>query len=97
MKSQEISNKADVFTLKSLIESAGYTQKSFAKSLNLSLSTVTYYISGEKLPRVDRFFEMCKKLNQDPITVAKSMGLDVNGVPLPNKKKNEVRKSNRTF
>ena len=81
MKSKEISNKADDPTLKSLIEAAGYTQKSFAQSLGLSLSTVTYYISGEKLPRVDRFFEMCKKLNEDPITLAKSMGIDVHGIP----------------
>ena len=76
---EEISTKED--TLKSLIESAGYTQKEFAKELNLSLSSVTFYISGEKLPRVDRFLEMCRKLNVSPITLAKSMGLDVSGIP----------------
>ena len=67
--------------MKSLIESAGYTQKNFAKSLGVATSTVTYYISGEKLPRVDRFFEMCRKLNVDPITLAKSIGVDVEDVP----------------
>ncbi len=81
MKSEKISNKEDNFTLKSLIDSAGYTQKSFAQSLNLSLSTVTYYIAGEKLPRIDRFLEMCRKLKVDPITLAKSMGLDVSDIP----------------
>lgn len=81
MKSFKISDKEDNLTLKSLIESAGYTQKNFAKSLGVATSTVTYYISGEKLPRVDRFFEMCRKLNVDPITLAKSIGVDVEGVP----------------
>jgi transcriptional regulator with XRE-family HTH domain len=81
MKLSKISDKEDNLTLKSLIESAGYTQKNFAKSLGVATSTVTYYISGEKLPRVDRFFEMCKKLNVDPITLAKSIGIDVEGIP----------------
>ena len=81
MKSNNLSDKEDNLTLKSLIESAGYTQKSFAKSLGVALSTVTYYISGEKLPRVDRFLEMCKKLNVSPITLAQSMKLDVDGIP----------------
>jgi transcriptional regulator with XRE-family HTH domain len=76
---KETSTKED--TLKSLIESAGYTQKEFAKNLNLNLSTVTFYIAGEKLPRVDRFLQMCKILNVSPITLAKSMGLNVDGVP----------------
>lgn len=81
MRSSKISDKEDNLTLKSLIESAGYTQKNFAKSLGVATSTVTYYISGEKLPRVDRFFEMCRKLNVDPITLAKSIGVDVEDVP----------------
>lgn len=81
MKSSKISDKEDNLTLKSLIEAAGYTQKNFAKSMGVATSTITYYISGEKLPRVDRFFEMCKKLNVDPITLAKSIGLDVSDIP----------------
>ncbi len=76
---EEISTKED--TLKSLIERAGYTQKQFAKELNLSLSTVTFYIAGKKLPRVDRFLEMARKLNVSPKTLAKSMGLDVRDIP----------------
>ena len=81
MNLNNLSDKEDNPTLKSLIEAAGYTQKSFAKSLGVALSTVTYYISGEKLPRVDRFMEMCKKLNVSPITLAKSLKLDVEGIP----------------
>lgn len=77
--SKEISTKED--TLKSLIESAGYTQREFAKEMNISLSAITFYIAGEKLPRVDRFLLMCKKLKVTPITLAKSMQLDVEGIP----------------
>jgi transcriptional regulator with XRE-family HTH domain len=77
--SAEISTKED--TLKSLIEEAGFTQKGFAKELGLSLSTVTFYIAGEKLPRIDRFIEMAKKLNVSPKKLANSMGLDTSGVP----------------
>lgn len=80
MKTSKISNKEDDYTLKSLIKSAGYTQKSFAKSLGVALSTVTYYISGKKLPRVDRFMLMCRLLKVDPITLAKSIRLDVSGI-----------------
>ncbi len=80
MKSR-ISTKEDSDTLKSLIETAGFTQKSFAKAMNLSLSIITYYIAGEKLPRVDRFLEMARQLQVSPKTLAKSMGLDVSGIP----------------
>lgn len=76
-----ISTKEDSHTLKSLIESAGYTQKSFAKAMKLSLSAVTYYISGEKLPRVDRFMEMARELKVSPKTLARSMNLDITGIP----------------
>jgi transcriptional regulator with XRE-family HTH domain len=76
---KEISTKED--TLKGLIEAAGYTQKEFAKELNLSLSAITFYIAGEKLPRIDRFLEMAKKLNVSPKTLAKSMKLDVSDIP----------------
>lgn len=81
MKLSKTSDKEDNLTLKSLIESAGYTQKDFAKSLGVATSTVTYYISGEKLPRVDRFFEMCRKLSVDPITLAKSIEINVSDIP----------------
>ena len=74
-----ISTKED--TLKSLIENAGYTQKEFAKALNLNLSTITFYIAGEKLPRVNRFLEMARKLNVSPKTLGKAMNLDVSGIP----------------
>ena len=79
--SEIIFTKEDKDTLKSLIESAGYTQKEFAKKLGLSLSTVTSYIAGEKLPRVDRFLEMARELKVSPKTLAMAMHLDVSKIP----------------
>lgn len=81
MKQNKITTKEGTPTLKSLIESAGYTQTSFAKALNLSISIIGYYVAGEKLPRIDRFFEMCEKLNVSPKTLGKSMGIDISRVP----------------
>ncbi len=76
---KELSTKED--TLKSLIESAGYTQKKFAQEVKLNLSAITAYIAGVKVPRTDRFLEMCRKLNVSPKTLAKSMGMDVSDIP----------------
>ena len=75
----ESSTKED--TLKSLIESAGYTQKRFAQAIKVNLSAVTAYIAGAKIPRTDRFIEMCRALNVSPKTLAKAMGMDVSGIP----------------
>ncbi len=81
MNSEEITTKEGTPTLKSLIESAGYTQTSLAKALNLSTSIIGYYVAGEKKPRVDRFLEICERLNVSPKTLAKSMGMDVSKIP----------------
>ena len=76
---KQISTKED--TLKLLIESAGYTQKSFAKAIGLALSGVTAYIAEKKIPRTDHFLDMCRALECSPKTLAKAMKLDVSGIP----------------
>ncbi len=76
----DISDVSEV-TLKSLIESSGYTQESFAKNVGLSRSAVTYHIAGQKLPRVDHFFKMAKLLRVSPKVLARSIGLDISGIP----------------
>jgi transcriptional regulator with XRE-family HTH domain len=68
-------------TLKSLIESSGHTQESFAKNIGLSRSAITYYIAGQKLPRADHFFKMAKLLGVSPKTLAQSMGINTAGIP----------------
>lgn len=76
---EEISKKED--TLKTLIESAGHTQKSFAEKLKMHLSAITAYIAGKKIPRTDRFLSMCRELKVSPKTLAKAMGMNVEGIP----------------
>ncbi|MGK7961172.1 helix-turn-helix domain-containing protein [Crocosphaera sp.] len=68
-------------SLKDLIKLAGYTQKSFAQALNTAYSTVKYYVSGEKMPGVKIFADMCRLLDKSPKTVMKSLGIDVSGIP----------------
>ena len=68
-------------SLKDLIKSKGYTQKSFAKALNIALSTLTYYISGENLPGLQILADMCRLLDKSPKVVMRSLGIDVTGIP----------------
>jgi len=79
MESKEVSTNED--TLKTLIEKSGLTQKQLAKRVGKSLSTITYWVSGEKLPRVDHFLRMAKALNVSPKQLAEAMGLDVSELP----------------
>ncbi len=68
-------------SLKDLIKLAGYTQKSFAQALNTAYSTVRYYISGEKMPGVKIFADMCRLLDKSPKQVMAALGIDVSGIP----------------
>ena len=81
MNKENLTTKEGIPTLKSLIESAGYTQTSLAKEMKMSTSIIGYYVAGEKKPRVDRFLEMCERLGVSPKTLARSMGMDVSKVP----------------
>ncbi|MEM7593718.1 MAG: helix-turn-helix transcriptional regulator [Cyanobacteria bacterium P01_A01_bin.83] len=81
MNQENITTKEGIDTLKSYIESAGYTQTSLAKEMNLSTSIIGYWVAGTKKPRVDRFFELCEKLNVSAKKLGKSIGLDVSNIP----------------
>lgn len=81
MNQEDITTKEGIHTLKSYIESAGYTQTSLAKEMKISTSIIGYWVAGTKKPRVDRFFELCEKLNVSAKNLGKSMGLDVSNIP----------------
>jgi len=81
MNQEDITTKEGIKTLKSYIESAGYTQTSLAKEMNLSTSIIGYWVAGSKKPRVDRFFELCERLNVSAKTLGKSMGMNVSNIP----------------
>lgn len=78
MRSENSSNGET--TLQILREVAGYTQETFSRELGLSKSTIGFYESGQKLPRVDRFLSMCRVLGVSPKTLARAMRLDVSGI-----------------
>ena len=86
MNPEDITTKEGIPTLKSYISHAGYTQTSLAKEMNVSASILGYWVAGTKKPRVDRFFELCEKLNVSPKQLGKAMGLNVNGIPDDQKK-----------
>ena len=68
-------------SLKDLLKEHGYTQKSFAKELNLAYSTVKFYVAGENLPGLAVVANMCRLLDESPKTVMKSLGIDVTDIP----------------
>lgn len=67
--------------LKTLRESAGYTQESLAREMNVSKALIGYYEARKKLPRVDNFLLLAKSLNVSLKTLARAMGMDVSGIP----------------
>lgn len=77
----DTSSTIRVKTLKVLIKEAGFSQKSFAQALGLAVSTVQYYIAGEKRPTVDVVAKMCRILKRSPKEVFESLGIDISGIP----------------
>lgn len=68
-------------SLKELIKESKYTQKSLAKALNTAYSTVKYYVSGENLPGLEIFADMCRLLDKSPKEMMAALGIDVSGIP----------------
>jgi transcriptional regulator with XRE-family HTH domain len=75
------SNESDEPTVRTLIESAGKTQRQIGQSLNVTELSINNWATGRKLPRIDNFLSLCKELNVSPKTLAKAMRLDVSGIP----------------
>lgn len=49
--------------IKKLRQAAGYTQKEFARLLNIPVSTYSNYENGNREPRISVLNEIAKKLN----------------------------------
>lgn len=47
----------------------GLTQQQLADRLGVSVVTVSNYESGETIPQMETFFEMCHVFNCDPSTL----------------------------
>lgn len=68
-------------TLKSLIEAAGTTQRQLSKDLDIAEVTLNTWVAGRKMPRFDNALAVARELKVSLKTLAKSMGMDVSGIP----------------
>lgn len=68
-------------TLKSLREAAELTQPELSRRMNVGIRIIGYWESGDKVPSFDRAIALAKELGVSLKTLAKSMQLDVSGLP----------------
>ena len=68
-------------TLKSLRESAELTQPELSRRMNVGIRIIGYWESGSKVPSFDRAIALARELGVSLKTLAKSMKMDVSGVP----------------
>lgn len=68
-------------TLKSLRESAELTQPELSRRMNVGIRIIGYWESGSKMPSFDRAIALARELGVSLKTLAKSMQMDVSGVP----------------
>jgi transcriptional regulator with XRE-family HTH domain len=66
--------------LQTLRQSAGYTQERLSRETGLSKSTIGFYESGVKLPRIDNFVQIARCLGVSLKTLAKAMGINVENI-----------------
>jgi transcriptional regulator with XRE-family HTH domain len=68
-------------TLKTLRESAELTQPELSRRMNVGIRIIGYWESGTKTPSFDRAIALARELGVSLKTLAKSMRMDVSGVP----------------
>ena len=66
--------------LKKLITDAGLTQKALADRIGLPVSSVSYYVAGQRIPLFDNAVSLAKALNVSLDELAESLGIDINGL-----------------
>ena len=67
--------------MKSLRESAELTQPELSRRMNVGIRIIGYWESGSKVPSFDRAVSLARELGVSLKTLAKSMKMDVSGVP----------------
>ena len=68
-------------TLKTLRDSAGLTQPQLSTRLNVNIRAIAAWERGEYLPSFERAIALAKELGVSLKTLARSMQLDVSGLP----------------
>ena len=68
-------------TLKSLRESANLTQPELSRRINVGIRIIGDWERGESIPRFDRAIALARELGISLKILAKSMRIDVEGLP----------------
>ena len=71
----------DVPTLKTLRESANLTQPELSRRMGVGIRIIGDWERGEAIPRFDRAISLAKELGVSLKTIARSMGINVEGIP----------------
>lgn len=71
----------EIPTLKLLRERLEISQEELARRVDLSFRTIGDWENGRKMPRFDNAISIARELGVSLKTLAKSMGLDVSGIP----------------
>jgi transcriptional regulator with XRE-family HTH domain len=74
-------SEQDVPTLKVLRESASLTQPELSRRMGVGIRIIGDWERGEAIPRFDRAIALARELGVSLKTIAKSIGLNVEGLP----------------
>lgn len=74
-------NLQDQPTLKTLRESAGFTQPELSRRINSGIKTIGDWERGAYTPSFERAIALSRELGVSLKTLAKSMRMDLSGVP----------------
>ena len=74
-------NNQDQPTLKALREGAKLTQPQLSQRIKVGIRIIGDWERGESKPRFDRAVDLARELGVSLKTLAKSMHIDVSGVP----------------
>lgn len=74
-------DKQETATLKTLRECANLTQPELSRRMGVGIRIIGDWERGEAIPRFDRAISLAKELGVSLKTIAKSFGLDIEGIP----------------
>ncbi|MDF0551717.1 helix-turn-helix transcriptional regulator [Kamptonema sp. UHCC 0994] len=81
MNPETVDNPEPTPTLKNLVEAAGKTQRQLSKDTGIPEVTINTWVARKTVPRLDNAIVVCRELNISLKVFAKSMGLNVEGLP----------------
>jgi transcriptional regulator with XRE-family HTH domain len=74
-------NSQEPLTLKSFRENAQLTQPELSRRMNVGIRIIGDWERGKRIPRFDNAISLARELGVSLKTLARSMDLDVSGIP----------------